>query len=276
MRERIASGVDVFTLPADRGDFSTCIVTLGHENWHVLIDAGYERHAATVVAAIGGEERILAVVLSHNHEDHVHGCRSLPHTRMIAATGTKLVDIPDHELEEVRDGESREFGDHRLQFFELPGHSRHHLGIVIDGIATHVGDLLIHTGDGTPTPPYLGYAGACRDHLQSLVRLLDLSSPCVIPGHGPSSTAARPSTKPSPCGSGTSSGYSAHKTPFRSRIVCPLSGSMLPARTFTRPICGQWACLLSQAVHPGPGNRSPRRDDPRPRCRRSAHGRQWR
>ena len=184
---KIDAGLEVFSFAPDGGDFVTNIVVLYDDDRALFIDSGYEHHAAAAAIRIGSSDQIKTVVLSHEHEDHAHGCRVLPEARIIVAEGFAegFADdlFKDHLVDEVADGSRMSFGKHNLSFHSTPGHSLTHLTTVINDSIAHVGDLLIFTSDGQPTPPYLGEYNSVQDnnsiedHIQSLKLL---SESCTL------------------------------------------------------------------------------------------------
>ncbi|MCP4574363.1 MAG: MBL fold metallo-hydrolase [bacterium] len=181
----LGRGAVLYTFPPDAGDFATCIAALVHGDRALLIDSGYERHATRMIEYLGARVTVDTVVLSHEHEDHSHGCRVLPECRIVAAPNFPGHVLPGRRIDAVDTGDRLVFGPFRLEFFVTPGHSHHHLVTRVDRDWAHAGDLIIHTADRCPTPPYLADGGSLTAHLESLAALAGLKARQVVCGHGP-------------------------------------------------------------------------------------------
>jgi hydroxyacylglutathione hydrolase len=183
--EVIRTEIQAISFAPESGDFATWILVLRDNDRALLIDSGYERHAAAVIDHLGDSVRVDSVVLSHEHEDHAYGCRELPEAEVLGAEGFPEDVLVGRAVTEIADGARIRFGDHELSFRITPGHSRYHLTTLIDEAVAHVGDLLIFTHEGRPTPPYLSDAEALDDHVRSLEWVKGLAPEILVPGHGP-------------------------------------------------------------------------------------------
>ena len=156
----------------------------------VIVDPGsadpdeLEAFDAVVREATGPEGRVVAVLLTHRHGDHVAGAETVS-ARHVApiwahaeAGGRVRVDRA------LRDGDTIELrGAHhrRLRVLAMPGHARDHLVFHEETSRTAIaGDLVSGLGTVVIDPP----EGNLRDYLASLERLLALDLQTIIPGHG--------------------------------------------------------------------------------------------
>ncbi len=156
----------------------------------VIIDPGsadpeeLEAFDVIVREATGPRGRVIAVLLTHRHVDHVAGAEAVsaryvaPIWAHVEAGGHARVDRA------LRDGETIELrGAHprRLRVLAMPGHSRDHLVFHEETSRTAIaGDLVSGLGTVVIDPP----EGNLRDYLASLERLRGLDLQTIIPGHG--------------------------------------------------------------------------------------------
>ncbi len=160
-------------------------ISLQNGNDILLIDSGYQRHTAAIIDGLSRGEQIVSVVLSHEHEDHSHGCRVVPEARVIAFKKFDKSILKGHEVVDVVNGSNMSFGSYNLIFYSSPGHCGSHMTTLIDKRIAQAGDLLVFTCDGKPTPPYLSDGNSVEDHILSLEHLRTLEPEIVVPGHGP-------------------------------------------------------------------------------------------
>jgi hydroxyacylglutathione hydrolase len=146
--------------------------------------------------------RIVAVIDTHIHADHVSGARALA-----AATGADLclhrsaeVEYPFHPLD---DGDELHAGQVRLRVLHTPGHRPEAISLLVINDARSPEPSMVLTGDtllvgDVGRPDFGGEAGA-RSLYRSVTRLLELPDWVeVFPGHfdGPcgKGMCGRPST----------------------------------------------------------------------------------
>ncbi|MEK7315052.1 MAG: MBL fold metallo-hydrolase [Candidatus Eisenbacteria bacterium] len=156
----------------------------------VIIDPGSadpdEQEALDTVVrqALGPGGRVLAILLTHAHRDHIAGvgaARSRYNAPVWAHEGVGARVRLDRVL---RDGEVIELlGRHarRLRVLATPGHSPDHFVFHDETSRTAIaGDLVSGLGTVVIDPP----EGNLRDYLASLERLRALDLRTLIPGHG--------------------------------------------------------------------------------------------
>jgi ribonuclease/clavin/mitogillin len=129
--------------------------------------------------------RFQAIVLTHEHHDHVGGVEALRAQLGIPVwahrlTSERLPDIPvDRYLEE---GERIDLGDLSLDLLHTPGHARGHLCLFEPRTRSLVaGDMVAGVGSIVIDPP----EGDMHDYLASLRRLRALDVAALYPSHGP-------------------------------------------------------------------------------------------
>jgi glyoxylase-like metal-dependent hydrolase (beta-lactamase superfamily II) len=152
---------------------------LGDAAGHLaLVDPGpvLPAHLEAIRAAVRRLGRVVAVIVTHRHLDHLPAADPL-----CQETGAPLVGHPalPGVQRPARDGESVFNG---VVAVDTPGHTRDSLSLwCADEGALFTGDLVLGTGtavlDEAP--------GALTDYLASLDRLIALQPAKIYPGHGP-------------------------------------------------------------------------------------------
>ena len=133
--------------------------------------------------------RVIAILLTHRHRDHVAGVETVRERYRAPVWAHHLVEDRVWLDRKLQDGEVIELsGRHprRLRVLETPGHSRSHLAFHEETSHTLIaGDLVSGLGTVVIDPP----EGNLRDYLASLERMRSLDLRTLIPGHGPPNRA---------------------------------------------------------------------------------------
>ena len=192
MSVRIDHGVTAgtFSLDGETFDVDNNVWVIGDDDQCIVLDAPHDVKAIREV--IGGR-RVLAIVCTHAHDDHVRVARELADAvdTIVLLHPDDLVLWPQvHSLPpggELRDGQRLPVGDVELTVLHTPGHSpgscclySEQLGVVFTG------DTLFHGGPGAT-----GRSFSDRDTILASIRnrLLTLPPGTVVkPGHGQDTT----------------------------------------------------------------------------------------
>jgi hydroxyacylglutathione hydrolase len=153
----------------------------------VIVD-GNGRLEPLLAAAEEHRVTLAAVLLTHEHEDHVDGIAELasahPDLAVLAhpAAGRAL----PFETRAVRDGDEVAFGDLSVRVIGIPGHAAGQVAYWVDGHCA-TGDSLFRGTVATHEEPGQASFDA---HRASVERLLVLPADTVLlPGHGAATTA---------------------------------------------------------------------------------------
>ena len=184
----VTSGV--FSLDGQDFDVENNVWIVGDDAEVIVVDAAHE--AGSILAAVG-DRRLLAVVCTHAHNDHINAVAEI-----VAATGATvhlhpddrmLWDVVNPDLEPVplADGDVVTVAGTDLQVLHTPGHSpggvclyAPDLGVVLSG------DTLFHGGPGA-TGRSFSHFPTILDSIRE--RLLALPSETrVLTGHGDETT----------------------------------------------------------------------------------------
>jgi glyoxylase-like metal-dependent hydrolase (beta-lactamase superfamily II) len=158
-------------------------------------------HVEAILAALGRDERVAQILVTHAHLDHSPGARLLAaatgapvlafgdaragrSVRMAALAGLPIgggegVDAafaPDRTL---RDGEALEVAGRPLRALHTPGHFGNHM-CFLWGDALFSGDHVMGWAPSLVSPP----DGDLTDFMASLRRLQRLGPVALFPGHG--------------------------------------------------------------------------------------------
>ncbi|MDW5322770.1 MBL fold metallo-hydrolase [Plantactinospora sp. KLBMP9567] len=193
MRARIDHTVTsgTFSLDGQTFDVDNNVWVVGDDAECVVIDAPHDVDA--IVAAVGGR-RVLAILATHAHDDHVRVAPALAE-----ATGAQVLlhpadrvlwdmvhpDVPPGA--ELTDGQSIEVAGTTLHVLHTPGHSPGACSFSAPGLgAVFTGDTLFQGGPGATGRSFSDF-GTIVESIKN--RLLSLPPETVVhTGHGASTT----------------------------------------------------------------------------------------
>jgi glyoxylase-like metal-dependent hydrolase (beta-lactamase superfamily II) len=127
--------------------------------------------------------RLLGVLVTHDHLNHVHGLRTLKRIYDVEIYAVNHI-ILEHRTTMVKDGDSFTIGSFPVEVISVPGHSS-------DSAVFKIGNLLF-TGDALNA----GMLGTTASSYGAEVQMAALRTKIfplpgnyvVLPGHGPPST----------------------------------------------------------------------------------------
>jgi glyoxylase-like metal-dependent hydrolase (beta-lactamase superfamily II) len=141
----------------------------------VLIDAGQDPEAKAIKAALATRnlqpESVVAILLTHGHNDHFGGVAAFPNAEVMAmAADVALVEGREprrsllgpllgarptgvHVGHVLADGESLTLGRLQLRVFAVPGHTAGSAAFLADGVL-YLGDSADSETDGTLRPAF--------------------------------------------------------------------------------------------------------------------------
>ncbi len=184
----VTSGV--FSLDGQDFDVDNNVWLVGDESEVVVVDAAHDAQA--ILDAVG-DRRVVAIVCTHAHNDHVNAVRAL-----VAATGAVVRLHPDDGMlwdvvnagvpfEPLADGDEIRVAGTVLQVIHTPGHSpggvclyAPELGIVLSG------DTLFHGGPGATGRSFSDFPTILDSIRERLLRLP--ADTRVLTGHGDETT----------------------------------------------------------------------------------------
>ena len=188
--ERVVTS-GVFSLDGEDFDVDNNVWLVGNDTEVLVIDAAHD--AKPILKAIGGRD-VLAIVLTHGHNDHLNAAGDLwdatrapiylhPADRMLWDVVYPEAD-PDREIAE---GDVFDVAGTTLRILATPGHSPGSVCLYAEDLATvFTGDTLLHGGPGATGRSY-------SDHPTILAsisdKLLALPEGTVVKtGHGDDTT----------------------------------------------------------------------------------------
>ncbi|MFH1811853.1 MAG: MBL fold metallo-hydrolase [Pseudomonadota bacterium] len=167
----------------------------------VLVDTGYQ-HSGEQIRTLVGQRRLLAILITHNHLDHVAGVETLgvpvyagsiearrwrehaPARALVVRIAERVLGqaAPPAELHDVDDGTSIEIGGARFTAHLVPGHT--------PGSTTWLWRDVLFSGDAAVSldnekvrPPFAVYTDRPAQCWTSLKRLLDVEFSTICDGH---------------------------------------------------------------------------------------------
>ena len=195
-KSELASGIVQYQFPPREDKhygFSLYVLLDEESNSALIIDTGYEEHAAAVLAdlvTMGYE--LKAAVISHFHPDHILGLQVLPSLDIIGSPRweeTLLQYGTPDELEaflptQVTNEESGiSFGHFQLRFRYAPGHAQCTQYTIIDNAFVHVADNVMTSNEGRDILPW-AELDTIADHITSLELLREFKNHTFLLSHG--------------------------------------------------------------------------------------------
>jgi len=173
------------------GFVSAAVLDMG-QGKIALIDAGNDPEAKALLAALARMKRspkdVVAVFLTHGHQDHVNGLHALRGSRVYGlgseaalVSGRRKAGSPiahlmasaptGHEVTHpMRSGESVQIGDRSVRVFAIPGHTRGSAAYYVDGLV-FLGDSADADTDGALTPAKWLFSDDTAQNVKSLAAL---------------------------------------------------------------------------------------------------------
>jgi glyoxylase-like metal-dependent hydrolase (beta-lactamase superfamily II) len=182
---------EITKLSVGRMDNNVYFIAIGDEV--VVVDAGSNERDA--VLAEVGDRRLVTILQTHNHGDHVTTLREV-----VDATGAPVVAHPDDALpvkaQPIGDGDVHRLGDVEFKVLHTPGHTPGSVCfLLMEAGESHLfaGDTLFPGGPGNTFNNADAFATIMRSLDTKLFVLPDETH--VYPGHGTDTTigAERPS-----------------------------------------------------------------------------------
>jgi len=181
-----------FSLDGQTFDVDNNVWLVGDDERVIVVDAAHD--AEPIIAAVG-EREVVALVLTHGHDDHISAAGDVwktthapvwlhPEDRML--WDVLYTTTPDRELV---DGTVLTIGDVTLTALHTPGHSPGSTCLYAPSLGTvFTGDTLF---DGGPGATGRSYSDRPTIEASIRARLLTLPPETVVrPGHGTDTTVA--------------------------------------------------------------------------------------
>ncbi|GAA3023804.1 MBL fold metallo-hydrolase [Actinokineospora globicatena] len=181
-----------FSLDGGTWDVDNNVWLVGDDDEVVVIDAAHDPDK--ILAAVAGR-RVLAIICTHAHDDHVNAAADLA-----TATGAAIhlhpadeplwrMTYPDTDFEPLHDGQQFEAGGVFLQILHTPGHAPGCISAYAPQLdAVFTGDTLFAGGPGATGRSFSDFP-TIIDSITT--RLLPLPPTTTVhTGHGPSTTIA--------------------------------------------------------------------------------------
>jgi glyoxylase-like metal-dependent hydrolase (beta-lactamase superfamily II) len=173
--------------------FGNNIIALINNKQALLIDTGYEQQAKEVMDDLNKMGiRIEKVIISHFHEDHMQGLKSLPGVTVYGSCHyIKTLNLWTAKEEQihytptilVHKNMAIDFGPFHIIMNENPGHSLCTMLININDEFLYVADEMMFSASGTPILPCITRNDIINSYV-SVHNLRKYSHLAMIPGHG--------------------------------------------------------------------------------------------
>lgn len=181
----------IFSLDGQDFEVENNIWIVGDDHEVIVVDAA---HDAKPIADAVGDRKVVAILCTHGHNDHINAADALSR----AVGGAPILLHPDDEMlwdvvypdrkpdGAVRDGDELEVAGERLRIIHTPGHSPG--GVCLLGPKGHVfgGDTLFKGGPGATGRSYSDFPTIIESIRNRLLVLPD--DTIVHTGHGESTT----------------------------------------------------------------------------------------
>lgn len=183
----------VFSLDGADFDVENNVWLVGDDEEVLVLDAAHD--AAAILAAVGDRE-VLAIVLTHGHNDHINAA-----VELAEETGAEIAlhpadgmlweavyddDVPDIEMAE---GGAFEVAGARLDVLHTPGHSPGAVSLYCPELGVvFTGDTLFKGGPGATGRSYSDFPTILDSIRRKLLGLPPFTR--VLPGHGEETTIA--------------------------------------------------------------------------------------
>lgn len=193
-KSEVAPGLIRYSFdPLPGRHFSSGIYAVVSGGKALLIDAGWEREAAQIAGDLKNAGISLAgVIISHFHDDHMEGLKSLPKAPVYASsrfheTLDMWTDKEEHKYYTpsviVKETVSIDFDGQEITLIPFPGHSACTMLTMIDDEYLHIADEMMFSENYEDILPGAD-PGCVSRHIESLERLKAYSSYTFLPAHG--------------------------------------------------------------------------------------------
>jgi len=187
--ERVVTS-GVFSLDGQDFDVDNNVCIVGDDDEAVVVDAAHD--AQRILDAVAGR-RVVAIVCTHAHNDHVNAVRDL-----VAATGAPVHLHPDDTMlwdvvnegvpfEPLADGDVVEVAGTALRVLHTPGHAPGAVCLYAEDLGVLLsGDTLFHGGPGATGRSFSSFPTILDSIREKLLTLPGETR--VLTGHGDETT----------------------------------------------------------------------------------------